>query len=227
MNATFPPQLLKRLQATRLVAAFSIDRVESAVPVARALRAGGVDAIELTLRTPAAVEALKAIADGVPEMLIGAGTVLTPESVVQVEAAGAHFGVSPGLNRRVVSEAQARGLPFAPGIATPSELETAIELGCRVVKFFPAEGLGGTAYLQSMAAPYRHLGIKYFALGGLNPDNIRQYLDQSDVVTVGGTWIVFKELVEKQDWAGISARADEARRLVDEHRATAAKAPVT
>ena len=211
----FPESILLRLKRGKVVAGFSVDDVVQAVPITRALLAGGIDAIELTLRTPAAMEALKAICGEVPEMLSGVGTLLTPEAVVAAKAAGAHFGVAPGLNPRVVRAAQEAGLPFAPGICTPSELEAAIELGCRLVKFFPAEASGGLPFLRSMAAPYRHLGIRYFPLGGLSAQNMTGYLQEESVLTVGGSWIVTPDLVARKDWGGIAARAAEVRKMAD------------
>ncbi|MCM2371170.1 bifunctional 4-hydroxy-2-oxoglutarate aldolase/2-dehydro-3-deoxy-phosphogluconate aldolase [Aporhodopirellula aestuarii] len=204
---SFPTEILDRLKKSGVVAGFSVDKVEHAVPLAKALLAGGIDAIELTLRTAAGMQSVQAICAGVPEMLVGVGTILTPETAVEVKAAGADFGVAPGMNPRVVRAAQEAGLPFAPGIATPSDLEAAIELGCRFVKFFPAEPAGGIAYLRSMAAPYQHLGIEYFPLGGINAENMSTYLSEPYVPTVGGSWIVKKELVDREDWAGITARA--------------------
>ena len=203
----FPEELLQRLEKSGMVAGFSVEKAEHAVPLAKALLAGGIDAIELTLRTPAAMDALKSICADVPEMLIGVGTILTPETAREVSDAGADFGVSPGMNPRVVRAALDVGLPFAPGICTPSDLEAAIELGCRFVKFFPAEASGGIPFLRSMSAPYKHLGIQYFPLGGLNANNIVEYLKEPNVPTVGGSWIVQQELVDNEDWAGITARA--------------------
>ena len=203
----FPVKILERLRNSGVVAGFSVDKAEHGVPIARALLKGGIDAIELTLRTPPAMEALKAICAEVPEILVGVGTILTPETVREVKAAGADFGVAPGMNPRVIEAAKDAGLPFAPGICTPSDLEAAIELGCRFVKFFPAEPAGGVAYLRSMATPYKHLGIQYFPLGGLNADNMLDYLNEPNVPTIGGSWIVKNELVKTEDWAGISARA--------------------
>jgi 2-dehydro-3-deoxyphosphogluconate aldolase / (4S)-4-hydroxy-2-oxoglutarate aldolase len=115
----------------------------------------------------------------------------------------------------VIRAAQEAGLPFAPGICTPSDLEAAIELGCRFVKFFPAEASGGVTYLRSMAAPYRHLGIRYFPLGGLNAENMVDYLEEENVPTIGGSWIVQKDLVMTGDWDGIAARAAEVRSMLD------------
>lgn len=204
---SFPEPLLKHLAASRVVAGFSINRVEQAVPLARALLAGGVDVVELTLRTAAGLDAVKAIADHVPEIVLGVGTILTPEQAVAVKAAGATFGVAPGMNPRVVRAAQDAGLPFAPGIANPSDLEAAIELGCRFVKFFPAEAAGGISYLRSMSAPYQHLGMQYFPLGGLNANNMVAYLKEPNVSAIGGSWIVDNTLVDAGDWASLTARA--------------------
>ncbi|MDF7825376.1 bifunctional 4-hydroxy-2-oxoglutarate aldolase/2-dehydro-3-deoxy-phosphogluconate aldolase [Pontiellaceae bacterium B12227] len=210
----FPVEMIQTLEKSGIVAGFSIENPEHALHVAKALLAGGINAIELTFRTPAALEALKAISDGVPDMLIGVGTILTPEQVVQVKEAGAHFAVSPGMNPRVIKAAGEAGVPFAPGICTPSDLEAAIELGCRFVKFFPAEASGGLTFLKSMAAPYKHLGIKYFPLGGINADNMLAYLKEDIVPAVGGSWIVKKELIDTENWATITARAaDVAKKL--------------
>ena len=204
---SFPEAILQRLEKSGVGAGFSVEKAEHAVPLTKALLAGGIDAIELTLRTPAAMDALKAVCANVPEMLTGVGTILTPKLVTEVKLAGADFGVAPGMNPRVIRAAQEAGLPFAPGIATPSDLEAAIELGCRFVKFFPAEASGGIPYLRSMGAPYRHLGIQYFPLGGLNAENMVEYLKEPNVPTIGGSWIVKKELVNNEDWDGITARA--------------------
>ena len=207
MMSAFPEELLSHLEKRGVVAGFSVEKIEHAVPLAKALLAGGIDVIELTLRTPIGLDAVKLIANEVPEMVVGVGTILTPETAVAVKKAGAHFGVAPGMNPRVVKAAREAGLPFAPGIFTPSDLEAAIELGCRFVKFFPAEAAGGVTYLKSMAAPYNHLGIRYFPLGGVNSENMLDYLAEDNVPTVGGTWIVAKNLVQNEDWAGITAAA--------------------
>ena len=144
-----------------------------------------------------------------PDMLLGVGTILTPDQARQVKVNGADFGVSPGLNRNVIEAAQQAGLPFAPGIATPSELEAAIECGCRFVKFFPAEAAGGIPYLKSISAPYAHLGVKFFPLGGLNANNMVNYLLEKNVPAIGGSWIVKPDLVAQKAWDQITARAAE------------------
>jgi len=145
---------------------------------------------------------------------LGVGTILTPEQAAEVKAGGADFGVSPSGNPRVVTEASNIGLPFAPGIATPTELESAIEPGCRFVKFFPAEGLGGLAYVRGMSASYKHLGIQYFPLGGLNADSIMNYLSEPNVAAIGGSWSVQPGLVENKNWDSIVARAADVRSVV-------------
>jgi 2-dehydro-3-deoxyphosphogluconate aldolase/(4S)-4-hydroxy-2-oxoglutarate aldolase len=211
----FPDQLLQRLQKSRVVAGFSVENAEDAVPVAEALLAGGIDTIELTLRTDAGIEAVRLVHEFVPGIIAGVGTILRPDQAIAVKEAGADFGVSPGMNPRVIQAAQVAGLPFAPGIVTPTDLEAAIELGCRLVKFFPAESSGGLPYLKSMAAPYKHLGIRYFPLGGINTGNMMDYLKEDIIAAVGGSWIVKKELVDSADWAGITERAAEVRQILE------------
>jgi 2-dehydro-3-deoxyphosphogluconate aldolase/(4S)-4-hydroxy-2-oxoglutarate aldolase len=163
MTTAFPEALLVRLRKSGVVAGFSVESAAQAVPLCRALLAGGIDTIELTLRSAAGMDGVKAIAAELPEIVLGVGTILTPEQAREVKAAGATFGVAPGMNPRVVRAAAEAGLPFAPGVATPSDLEAAIELGCRLVKFFPAEPVGGINYLRSMSAPYKHLGHPVFS----------------------------------------------------------------
>jgi 2-dehydro-3-deoxyphosphogluconate aldolase/(4S)-4-hydroxy-2-oxoglutarate aldolase len=214
----FPKELLSQLSNSKVVAGFSIEKVEDAIPIAKALFAGGIEVIELTLRTNSALDAVKCIAESVPEIVLGVGTILTPEQAIQIKQAGADFGVSPGMNPDVIKTAQKMDFPFAPGIATPSELEAAIALGCRFVKFFPAEANGGVKYLKSMSTPYKHLGIKYFPLGGLNVENMNSYLDYDDVIAIGGSWIVDSTLVEAKDWIGLTNRAAEVRTAVTKNR---------
>ncbi|QDT69071.1 KHG/KDPG aldolase [Planctomycetes bacterium MalM25] len=211
MNNNFPTPLLKQLEEAGVVAGFSVERPQDAVPIAEALLSGGVRAIELTLRTPAGLDAVRAISAAAPEILLGVGTILTPEQGHEAHEAGAHFGVAPGFNPRIVKAAAEVGLPFAPGVATPSELEAALELGCHFLKLFPAGPLGGVDYLRSLTAPYKHLGVRFFPLGGLNADNMIDYLSEPSVAAIGGSWIVKDKHVEAGDWAAIAARAAEAR----------------
>jgi 2-dehydro-3-deoxyphosphogluconate aldolase/(4S)-4-hydroxy-2-oxoglutarate aldolase len=210
----FPEDLLGRLASTGVIAVLIIDDAANAVPVARALLEGGIDAMELTLRTPAAIEGLRRIRAEVPEMLAGIGTILTPAQIDEVVAAGAAFGVAPGTNARVIEAAQKHRLPFAPGIVTPSDIEQAISLGCRLLKFFPAEPSGGIAYLKSIAAPFAHLGVRYVPLGGVSADNLGDYLAEECVLAVGGSWIASRELIHGKEWSAIEHRAREARHRV-------------
>jgi len=207
-----------RVERCGVIAVLVIDDADHARPLADALLAGGVDAMELTLRTDAALGALKIIRREVPDMLAGIGTILTPEQVEQVVEADGAFGVAPGCNPRVVRRAQELGLPFAPGIATASDIEAAVALGCRQLKFFPAEPTGGMKYLKSVMAPYAHLGLTYVPLGGLNAQNMTNYLSHPAVPAVGGSWIAKRDLIQGADWAAITERAAEARRIIDELR---------
>lgn len=215
MSSLFPDKIIKQMELSGVVAGFSVDKVEHAVPIARALLAGGLNVIELTLRTAAAFDSLQSICAEVPEIVAGVGTILTPEQASQVKALGAAFGVSPGMSPDVIKACRDLGLPFAPGVVSPTDLEAAIALGCRFVKFFPAEAAGGVQYLRSMSTPYNHLGVLYFPLGGINEENIGDYLKEPNVPTVGGSWIVKKELVEKEDWEGIRWRAEAVRKTVN------------
>lgn len=210
MANPFEGKLTDRIGGAGVIAVLVIDEVSHAVPLANALIEGGVNTMELTLRTPAAIGALKEVTANVPEMLVGIGTILTPDQVVAVSDAGAAFGVAPGLNRRVLEKAMEVGLPFAPGVATPSDVETALEYDLRLLKFFPAEPAGGMAYLKSMNAPYAHLGMKYVPLGGLNAANMRSYLSDPMILAVGGSWLAKRDVIAAGDWKKITANAREA-----------------
>lgn len=203
------------LETAGVLAVLVVDNVDDAVPLAEALLAGGVHAMELTLRTNAAMDALVAIRQSVPEMLVGIGTILTPEQVGQVASAGAAFGVSPGMNPRVVEAAQANGLPFAPGVATPSDIEAALSLGCHRLKFFPAEPSGGMPYLRSIAAPYNHLKLQYVPLGGVSLKNLADYLEDPLITAVGGSWLAPRGAIAKKEWALIEKNARDAHAVVD------------
>ena len=206
----FDEELAGKIEECGVVAVLTVDRAEDAAPLARALVEGGVTVMELTLRTPAAVDALEAIVAEVPEILAGVGTVLSPEQIREIHEVGAAFAVAPGANPRVVKAAQQVGLPFAPGVATASEVERAIDLGCRYLKFFPAEPMGGMAYLKSMAGPYSHLGLKFMPLGGVNAENMVTYLGSPLVFAVGGSFVARRSRIQEQDWSGITETARQA-----------------
>ena len=203
----FSSDILEGLRRSRVVAGFTVQDAARGVAIARALREGGIKAIELTLRTDGAMDAVRGICAEVPGMLVGVGTILTPLQAREAKAAGAHFGVAPGTNARVIEAAGEVGLPFAPGVSVASDVERALELGCRFLKFFPSEAMGGIPYLRSMSAPYKHLGVEFFPLGGINEVNMLEYLKEANIPAVGGSWIVREELVESGAWADITAAA--------------------
>lgn len=209
-SQSIPEPLLQRIREARIIAVVVIDDPEDAVPLAEALMAGGIQAIELTLRTATAFESLRRIRKACPNMLAGLGTVLFPKQVTAAVEGGAAFAVAPGFNPEVVRAAQAAGLPFGPGIMTPSDIEGAVQLGCRLLKIFPAEPCGGMAFLKSISAPYAHLGLEYIPLGGLNEDNFTGYLALKNVPAVGGSWIAPRELIQTKDWKAIRENASRA-----------------
>ncbi|MGK0184798.1 MAG: 2-dehydro-3-deoxyphosphogluconate aldolase/(4S)-4-hydroxy-2-oxoglutarate aldolase [Verrucomicrobiales bacterium] len=211
--------IFERLQKSAVIAVLVIDSVDQAEPLAAALLEGGVDAMELTLRTPAALDALRVIRKQVPEMLAGIGTILTPDQVQQVVDADGSFGVSPGMTPRVVEAALAAGLPFAPGIATPSDIERALEYDRTLLKFFPAGPSGGLPYLQSIAAPYQHLGLQYVPLGGVSESNCDTYLQSPLIAAIGGSWLAPRDLIANANWGSITDRAKAAIAIRDQVRA--------
>ena len=215
MKSQFPTDMLQAIERSGVIAVIVIDDAAHAVPLAKALMDGGVDVIELTLRTDAALGAVREIRQHVPELLTGIGTVLTTDQVEDVVAAGAHFAVSPGLNPEVVRAARQAGLPFAPGVMTPSDIEAAVQLGCRELKFFPAEPSGGLKLLNSIRAPYAHLGIRFVPLGGVNADNLTTWLSNPGVFAVGGSWLAPRDIIQNENWDEIKRRANEARRIAD------------
>ena len=206
------------IEQAGVLAVLVIEDAAAAVPLAEALLSGGVRAIELTLRTEVALEAIKNVRAAVPEMIVGAGTVLTTEQVDQVAGVGARFAVSPGLNPAVMKAAQEKHVPFAPGIVTPTDVETALQFGCRLLKFFPCEASGGLPYLRNIAAPYNHLGLKYIPLGGVNQSNLAEYLSEPLVAAVGGSWLAPREAIAKGDWQHITKLAQAASATVREVR---------
>lgn len=197
---------LNTLSLFKVIPVIAIDRVDQALPLADALIAGGLPAAEITFRTAAAAEVIATISKERPQMTVGAGTLLTTDAVDQAIAAGAKFGVAPGLNPRIVKYAQSKGLPFIPGIATPSEIEEGLELGCRLLKFFPAEALGGVKLLKAFTAPYKQTGVHFMPTGGLNIDNIGDYFAIPQVAAAGGTWLAKKEDLDGGRWAAITEK---------------------
>lgn len=208
--------IIKELEKKLIVAVLVIDDLDTAVDSAKALVAGGITAIELALRTPVSYDAIDLIHKNVPEMMIGVGTVIKPGQAKRVKELGASFAVAPGLNPKIMKEAKDCGLPFAPGISTASELEKAVELGCDLVKLFPAEALGGIKYFKAMTGPYKYLGLKYFPLGGVNEENLPAWASEKDICPIGGSWIAKGNLIKDRNYTEITNRAKKAMQICKE-----------
>ncbi|TWP49141.1 bifunctional 4-hydroxy-2-oxoglutarate aldolase/2-dehydro-3-deoxy-phosphogluconate aldolase [Lentzea tibetensis] len=188
-----------------------VDDASHAVPLARALLRGGIGVIELTLRTPAALEAIERVAAEVPDIVIGAGTVTAPEHAEQAAKAGARFLVTPGTTDRVLDAAEATGLPFLPGAATVSEVMRLAERGLTALKFFPAEAAGGVDYLKSIGGPIPH--VRFCPTGGITPQSAPDYLKLPNVGCVGGSWLAPKDALAAGDWDRVEALAAAASSL--------------
>jgi len=212
------PEIIKKIDHAGVIAVLVIDEVKHAVPTAKALLKGGVDTIELTLRTPVAIDCIKAIQNEVPEITMGIGTVLTTKQVEEVTKLGADFAVAPGCNPTVLEAAFDSGLSFAPGIMTPSEIEIALEFGCRVLKYCPAEPAGGINFLKNMAGPYSYLDLTFIPLGGLNIHNARGYLESPLIIAIGGSWIANRLLIQNEQWETITKNAQEITNLIRQIR---------
>lgn len=200
--------VLEQISKIGIVPVVKIDRAEDALPLARALCAGGLPCAEVTFRTGAAAEAIRIMTANFPDMCVGAGTVLNAEQVDAAMEAGAKFIVSPGFNPRTVKYCMEKNIPVTPGISSPSEIEQAIELGLEVVKFFPAEQSGGLAKIKAMAAPYGNM--KFMPTGGINAKNLTSYLDFGKVIACGGSWMVTGDLINEGAWNRIEQLTREA-----------------
>lgn len=196
-------EMIKQLYSIGLIPVIKIENADDAIPLAKALIDGGLPAAEITFRTKCAAEAIKNITEAFPEMLVGAGTVLTTEQVDAAIAAGAKFLVSPGLNPKVTSYCLSKGVPMLPGCSNPSDVEAALELGLSTVKFFPAEAAGGLKMLKAMAAPYGQL--TFMPTGGINADNLLDYLKFNKIIACGGSFMVKDELIKEKKWDEITA----------------------
>lgn len=210
--------MVETLGKAGIIPVIVIEKEEQAVPLARALVKGGLPVLEVTFRTKAAPGAIAAIRREVPEAILGAGTLLTPEMVKAAKAAGAVFGVAPGFDPVVLAAAKAEGLPMCPGIATASELSQALTAGCTMVKFFPAEAAGGVKMIKNLLGAFRFTGVKFMPTGGVNPGNVADYLAVPEIVCCGGTWIVPKDALAAGDYAAIEKLAADASALVKKLR---------
>ena len=203
------------LRRSKIVAVATVDHPDSAERLAEALLQGGIDLLELTLRTPSGLDCIRRVRASFPDLCVGAGTVLTPVQVQQAQDVGALFAVAPGMNPRVVDAARALGLPFAPGVYTPSDIELGLELGCPILKFFPAATQGTPVQFRTTVAPYLHLGVQFIPLGGLTAENAPAFLREHGVIALGGSWIASTERIRNADWAAIRDAARGVRSQVE------------
>jgi 2-dehydro-3-deoxyphosphogluconate aldolase / (4S)-4-hydroxy-2-oxoglutarate aldolase len=199
------------LKQAPVVPVMVIDDVKQAVPLAKALVAGGLPVLEITLRTDAAVDSMQAIMNEVEGAIVGAGTVLTPEQFKQCSKLGCAFAVSPGASGKLLGAAEDYDMPLLPGAVTASEVMALLEWGYRFQKFFPAEPAGGTSYLSSLASPIPQ--VNFCPTGGITPESAPKYLALSNVITIGGSWMAPKSKVQAGDWTGIEALAKQASQL--------------
>jgi len=204
--------ILKQLSLIGIVPVIAIDDAADAVPLAQALCEGGLPCAEVTFRTAAAAEAIANMTKAFPDMLVGAGTVLTNEQVDRAVAAGAKFIVSPGLNPETVRHCQEIGIPVCPGTSNPSDIEVALSLGLKTVKFFPAEAAGGLKYIKSIAAPY--VDVTFMPTGGISEKNLLDYLSFKKIICCGGSWMVPKDAIAAKDWDRIRSLVSSAVQLM-------------
>lgn len=209
-------EILNKIHEIGIVPVVVLNDAKDAEPLAKALCEGGLPCAEVTFRTEAAEEAIRIMTGQFPEMLVGAGTVLTTEQVDRAVAAGAKFIVSPGFNPTVVQYCIDKEIPITPGCMTPSEIEQALEHGLEVVKFFPAEPAGGLKMLKAMAAPY--VGMKFMPTGGISAGNVREYLKYDRILACGGSWMVKGDLINAGDFDKIRELTQEAVEIVKECR---------
>jgi 2-dehydro-3-deoxyphosphogluconate aldolase/(4S)-4-hydroxy-2-oxoglutarate aldolase len=200
-------ELYEKMEECGVVPVIAIESPDLAVPLADALIKGGLPVAEITFRTKAAAEAISILKKERPDIFLGAGTILTVDQLLSAKECGAVFGVTPGLNPEVVKKAVDIGFPLFPGVMTPSEIEQGLSFGITVLKFFPAEASGGVAMLKAVSAPYNHLGVRFIPTGGVNQDNLADYLALPQVITAGGTWIAKKDMISAHQWDLIEKNA--------------------
>ena len=201
--------VMERLANSIVVPVVVLDRAEDAIPTAKAMAAGGVDTMEITFRTACAPEAIKAVAENCPEVLVGAGTIVNVEQAKLAVEMGAKFIVSPGFSEKIVAWCVENNIPVAPGCVTPTEIMAALEYGLKLVKFFPANVYGGLNAMKNLSAPF--VGLKFLPTGGVNTGNIKEYIDASFIHAVGGSWVCPKADIAAGNWDKITDLCKEAR----------------
>lgn len=206
--------MMEIFSTEKILPAITIEDCSKAVDIAKAIYAGGVSMMEVTFRTNTAAESITAIRNNVPEMHIGAGTILNKEQLHRAQQAGALFGLSPGFNRSVVEEAMKLNFPFIPGVMTPSDIELALEFGYNILKLFPVAQLGGVDFLKALMGPYGHTKVMFIPMGGINLQNLSSYLYLKNVQSVGGSWLATEKLIEESDYEAIRLNTFEAMSII-------------
>lgn len=200
---------MKQILEKRIIPLATIDNIDDALPIAEALAEGGLPIMEIPFRTTVAAEAISKVRGTFPDILVGAGTVLSLEQLEKAADAGAQFAVAPGLNDKIAARATELKIPFIPGVMTPTEIESALSKECRMLKFFPAEAAGGVRFLKAIAGPYTTTGVKFIPTGGVTSKNVENYLRLTIVAAVGASWMAARDLVVEKSWSEIKRRTAE------------------
>jgi 2-dehydro-3-deoxyphosphogluconate aldolase / (4S)-4-hydroxy-2-oxoglutarate aldolase len=216
-------EIVRRLELIRVIPVIAIEHIDQALGMADALIEGGLPAAEITFRTEAAAEVIARLHERRPELLLGAGTVLSADHLAMAHAAGAAFALAPGVDASVVAKADQLGIPFYPGVMTPSDIQIGLKAGVSVFKFFPAVPAGGPAMMRAILTPFAHLGIRTIPTGGITLENLREWLREPAVLALGGTWIASRQSIAAGDWNGIRRRATAARSAVLQARTEGSK----
>lgn len=208
---------LKQILQQKILPAINIEDAEQVLPVAEAFLNAGLNVMEIQFRTQQAAAAIEMIRKNFPEMNIGAGTLLSIEQLRDAINAGAQFGLSPSLNKTICNEAKQLAFSFIPGVITPGEIEFAHELGYIILKLFPASQIGGASFLKAMLGPYEQLSIQFIPMGGVNQNNMNDYLKLKNIIALGGSWLATKELISNKNFTAIYNNVVEAMKIVKEH----------
>ena len=206
--------IFEHIAKLKVVPVIAIESPDAALSLADALIEGGLPIAEITFRTEAATAVIRKMSQERPDLLVGAGTILTHDNLKAAIDSGATFGVAPGCNPKIIEAAQKMNFPFVPGVCTPSDVEAALSHGCKVLKFFPAGAMGGLDMLKSLTAPYGHTGVRFMPTGGVSPTNLNEYLATKGVIACGGTWIATKDDIAGEKWELITSRCRKVAMLV-------------
>ena len=208
-------EVFKKIKKHKIIAVLEIDSFDNVIPLCETLFSSGINVIELALRTEVAQKATELIIKKFPQIIVGLGTVINEDQVKFAIDSGVSFAVAPGCNPKIIDLAKKNNLLFSPGISSPTEIEISLDYGCNVLKFFPAEYNGGVKYLNSINNPYKHLGLNYIPLGGINISNVKNYLDSDLVLAVGGSWLAPKHLINSKKWKVISSNCEEINNIIN------------